>query len=223
MITHWHPLLDDAKQPTRRRILVALKVLGEATAKTLSEQLNLTPMGVRRHLNALEADGLAAYRVVRHGQGRPRYVYYLTPKALALFDQRYASLGVELLRYIAEEQGEGAVSHLFRRRAERRIAEAMPRLDAHPLERKVAILAEILDKDGYLAEWRREGEDTFLICEHHCAIQEVAQAFPQACESELLFIRSVLPEAEVERVRHIVSGHHCCSYRIRKKGGEEAQ
>lgn len=215
-IEHNHPLLHDARQPTRHRILIALKVLGEASAKTLGTHLHLTPMGVRRHLNILRDEGWVDYRVFRHGQGRPTHLYFLTPKAMSLFDQRYAALSVELLCYLAEEQGEEVVSHLFQRRAERRVKEAQEALAGLPLEQRVAQLAAILNRDGYMAEWEKDGEE-YCICEHHCAIQDVAHTFPQACETELTFIRELLPDATVERERNIVRGDHCCMYRIRPR------
>ncbi len=215
-IEHRHPLLHNARQPTRRRILIALKVLGEASAKTLGDYLHLTPMGVRRHLNILREEGWVDYRTLRHGQGRPTHLYFLTPKAMSLFDQRYAALSVELLGYLAEEQGEEVVTHLFQRRAERRLKEAQDEVSGLPLEQRVARLAVILNRDGYMAEWHRE-EEEYIICEHHCAIQEVAHAFPQACETELTFIQEILPDATVERVQNIVRGDHCCMYRIRPR------
>ena len=212
----WHPAVDDPQLSTRRRVLVALKILGEAPAQQLAERLRLTPMGVRRHLNALEEEGLVSHYSVRHGQGRPKHIYHLTAKAQAAFEQRYAALSVELLRYIQEEFGEEVIQHLFERRAQRRIADAMPYLEGLPLQERVARLATILDQEGYLAEWH-PNDHSLILCEHHCAIQDVAKAFPQACASEMTFIQSVLGDVEVEREEHIVSGASCCAYRIRPR------
>ncbi len=212
-VEHEHPVLYDVSQPTRRRILLTLKILGEATARTLSERLGLTPMGIRRHLNALREEGWVDYRVLRYGRGRPTHVYFLTPKTTQLFDQRYAALTIELLSYLKAEQGEEMISHLFEQRAERRAREALARLDTLPLPQRVVVLATILDEDGYMAEWQQV-DGGFVICEHHCAIRDVALAFPQACETELAFIRRVLPCAKVERVEHIRNGDHRCTYKI---------
>ena len=40
----------------------------------------------------------------------------------------------------------------------------------------------------------------------------------QACTSELDFIRTVLPEADVERVAHMVAGARHCAYEVRARG-----
>ncbi len=211
-----HPAIEDPHIPTRKRVLVTLKILGKGTAQELARLLHMTPMGVRRHLFALEKEGLVQHKVVPHGQGRPKHVYELTPKAQNVFDQRYAALSVELLHYIAEEFGEDAVKRLFTRRAERRAREILPLLERLPLERRIARLAEILNQDGYLAAWRRE-DGGYILCEHHCAIRDVAQAFPQACATELIFIRRVLGDVDIRRKEHIIDGAPRCTYEITPK------
>jgi DeoR family suf operon transcriptional repressor len=45
----------------------------------------------------------------------------------------------------------------------------------------------------------------------------VAQRYGQACTSEIDFIRAVLPEADVERVKHMVAGAPHCAYEIRRR------
>jgi len=45
----------------------------------------------------------------------------------------------------------------------------------------------------------------------------VAREHPHACSSEIEFIRAVLPEAEVERTTHMVTGAHSCTYEIRRR------
>ena len=62
-------------QPTRRKILLALKKSGGMTATELSELLGMTSMGVRRHLTTLERDGLVMYDSQQRGLGRPSYLY----------------------------------------------------------------------------------------------------------------------------------------------------
>ncbi|NPA91270.1 MAG: transcriptional regulator [Chloroflexi bacterium] len=211
-----HPALEDPHVPTRRRVLVALKILGQATAQDLARLLHITPMGVRRHLASLEDEGLVTYKRVRHGQGRPRHVYELTPKAHAQFDQRYAALSIELLNYVRDTFGEEAIWHLFSKRAQRRAEELLPLFQNLPLEERVARLAEVLNREGYLAEWSRE-DGAFFLCEHHCAIQEVAKQFPQACATEEIFLRRVLGDVDIQRREHIVRGDTRCAYIIRPK------
>jgi DeoR family suf operon transcriptional repressor len=90
------------------------------------------------------------------------------------------------------------------------------------LKAKVAELTRILDGDGYLATFEVLGPGLFRIVEHNCAIWAVAQRYGQACSSEIAFIRSVLPETEVERVQHMVAGAPHCAYEVRARARTES-
>lgn len=207
--------LGDQLQPTRRRILLALKQRGGMTAAELAEMLGITSMGVRRHLTTLERDHLVRYELVQRGKGRPSYVYLLTDQAENLFPKNYAGLAKELLGYLATRDGGSEVIELFDQRAARRIRQARAQLEGKPFAERVAGLAEILNNDGYLAEWQQVDADTFVLSEHNCAVHEVAAEFRAACHSELTFLKAILPDAEIAREEHMMAGDLACSYRIR--------
>ena len=59
---------------TRRQVLTTLKKSDGLTADQLSVLLGITSMAVRKHLSALERDGLIESTVVRRPVGRPRAV-----------------------------------------------------------------------------------------------------------------------------------------------------
>lgn len=197
-----------------REILQALKKRGEARADALAALLGITPSGLRQHLAVLGRDGLVRHREVRDGPGRPKHFYALTPMADALFPRGYAELTNELLDY-AEDEDSALVERLFQRRADRRLAGALTRLDGQPFDRKVAIVAQILDEDGYLADFEALPDGTYRITEHNCMVLGVARKFGHACSSEIDFLRRALPEADVQRVHHMVGGAHVCSYAVR--------
>jgi DeoR family suf operon transcriptional repressor len=48
--------------------------------------------------------------------------------------------------------------------------------------------------------------------EHHCAVREVAEQFPEICAAEQEFIEQVLG-VPVERTGHILRGCPACEYR----------
>ena len=79
---------------------------------------------------------------------------------------------------------------------------------------QVAELTRILDEDGYLASVEPMDDGSFRIVEHNCAILAVATKYGTACGTELEFIREVLPEADVDRVAHMMAGEHICRYEI---------
>jgi DeoR family suf operon transcriptional repressor len=205
-----------AMSPPRQALLRHLKAAGQAPADQLAAELGLTVGAVRQLVAPLAADGLIAHRDERSRPGRPRRWYCLTPAAEALFPKRYGQLANQLLGIIGSE----LVDQAFDQRARQRQARAEARLKGLDLAEKVAELARILDEDGYLAECEQTGPGRWRIAELNCAILDVARQYHSACGTELAFIRAVLPEAEVERVSHILSGGHACAYEIRVRDGE---
>lgn len=215
-MTNLRAPFTDELQPTRRRIILALKQNGHMTAAELADMLGITSMGVRRHLTMLERDRMVRYDLVQRGKGRPSYVYRLSPEAENLFPKNYAALTKELLGYLSADDDQQVIQ-LFDQRAQRRIRQAKARIGDGSLAVRVSGLADILSEEGYLAEWEQVDGDTFLLREHNCAVHDVAQEFRAACRSELTFLQAVLPDAEVTREHHIMSGESFCAYRIRRR------
>jgi predicted ArsR family transcriptional regulator len=152
-----------------REVVLALKKRGEARANEIAEALGITPSAVRQHLSALRADGLVAYRKIHAGPGRPKFAYFLTEPAEALFPKTYHELTNEFLEHLEEEDPELLV-RLFERRRRRRVEATRERLADKTFDEKVATLARVLDEDGYLADFERRPDGTYLIREHNCAI-----------------------------------------------------
>jgi predicted ArsR family transcriptional regulator len=206
----------------RRAVLFAVRRIGDATVDEVAEQLGITISGARQHLSSLAEHGLVEAVEIHPDQprrGRPRLTYHVTELGDLLFPKAYGALTNELLGYLAETDDD-AVDRLFQRRRDHRIANATARLDRHrSLAGKVAELTAILDEDGYLASFERLGRDHFLVIEHNCAIAAVAGRYRQACTSELEFIRSVLPDAEITRVSHMANGDRRCAYDVRRRRG----
>jgi len=212
------PEAPPAVTESRRSLLYALRRRGEATAEQLADQLGVTLSGVRQLLTALQDDGLVeSVEATKSGRGRRPLVYSLTARADSLFPKAYGELTNELLDYVADAD-ERLVDDLFARRRDNRVAAARARLEPkRSLGSKVAELTRILDEDGYLATHERISTGVWRIVEHNCAIWAVALRYGQACTSELDFIRTVLPEADVERVAHMVAGARRCAYEVRAR------
>ena len=214
-MTEVTPALDTL-QPTRRQILQHIKVRGEAGADELARELRLTVTAVRQHLTGLAADGLVEHRPAVAGPGRPRHLFRLTPRGHGLFPAAYGELTNELLGYFSEDAPE-LVDRVFERRGRRRTDAARARLEGREFPERVAELARILDEDGYLADFEAVDEDTWRITEHNCAVFAVASRYGQACSSEIAFLREAMPDADIERVSHMVAGAHACSYLVRRR------
>jgi DeoR family transcriptional regulator, suf operon transcriptional repressor len=202
---------------TRRALLVTLRKRGEATVDDLAGIVGVTPSAVRQHLTGLSAAGFVTHRAVRGAPGRPRHLYRLSAGAEGLFPKYYGELTNELLSYVQDEDPE-VLERIFERRRRRRVDQAAKRLAGKSFSKRVSELARILDEDGYLADFEAATDGSYRITEHNCAILAVAQRWGAACTTEIEFLREVLPDAQVDRVAHMMAGAHVCRYEIRPRG-----
>ncbi|HXG40953.1 MAG TPA: ArsR family transcriptional regulator [Candidatus Limnocylindrales bacterium] len=202
----------------RRQLLFELRRGGPASPDQLALALGASRTGVLQQLRALESANLVVRRTVRHGVGRPRHVYDITPDAQDLFPANYDALAVNLLEALRAVGGDALIEEVFlaRRRQQAaliraRFAERLgPNAD---LAARVRELAVIQDEQGYLCSAALGEDGTVRLVEHNCAIYHVARRYPAACRAELELFRDVLG-GEVVRERHIGSGDRCCAYRI---------
>jgi predicted ArsR family transcriptional regulator len=207
-----------AASTLRRSILLHLRQAGPTSPDGLAAALHASRTGVLQQLHALEAANLVGHSTERHGVGRPRHLYDVTPDAQDLFPADYDDLAADLLAAIAEVGGSDLVEEVFtarRRQIGRRVGSAMAaRLRAGAtLSERVRELAVIQDAAGYLAEWYVGQDGALRLRENNCAIHHVANGHPAACDAELALFRDLLG-ADVERETHITSGDRCCTYRI---------
>ena len=210
-------MTDRGVTDSRWAVIDVLKRQPEATVDDVAAALGVTVSAARQQLTTLVDLGLVARRdAAPAGRGRPRHHYVVTAQGDRLFPRAYGDLANELLGYLGREDPD-RVDSLFEDRRDHRIEAALARMEGLDFAGRVAELARILDEDGYLADFRQEGDGRFRITEHNCAILDVALHHPGACRSEIEFLRAVLPDATVERVTHIVEGAHNCSYEVRAR------
>ena len=202
---------------TRRQVLTTLKKSDGLTADQLSVLLGITSMAVRKHLSALERDGLIEATVVRRPVGRPVHVYRLSALADDFFPKHYHLVITDLLSDLLELDGEEKVDLLLARRAERTRHFLKERVSkARTFEERVEALAEGMDELGYLAAWERLDDSTYIVRQYNCAIQRVATCFPVVCQYESESFGEIL-DADVERCSHILAGDCMCGYLIRSR------
>ena len=203
----------DSLPETRRKILEHLKRADDATAEAIAFLLGITPSATRQHLSGLTADGLIQYRLQRKGPGRPTHIYTLTAAGDALFPRNYVDLTNELLSYIEDEDSD-LLARVFDKRGLARLERARVRVAGLSFADKVAMVARILDEDGYLADFTALPDGSFRVTEHNCAVLAIAQRYQHACRTEIEFLQALLPEAEVIRVAHRLKSGHICRYQI---------
>jgi predicted ArsR family transcriptional regulator len=216
------PDRDPADGRTRDRVAQLLLQHGSATTSELSAALGLSCAAIRRHLDAMLADGLvdARERPVRapRGRGRPAKVFSLTATARDALPHTYDDIATAALRWIAQHDGPAAVSAFAAAQVsalEERCRAAMREAGDDPLARAEA-LAGALTAEGYAA-----GASTIAsggqLCQHHCPVAHVAAEFPQLCEAETQVI-SRLVGTHVQRLATIANGDGVCTTHIPARG-----
>ncbi|MBB5857145.1 helix-turn-helix transcriptional regulator [Amycolatopsis umgeniensis] len=202
---------------TRHEVARLLLEQGPMTAVVVAEQLGISAAAVRRHLDALLADGEAETRDVPRrgprGRGRPAKNFLLTEAGRARFGHAYDDLASSAIRFLAEHAGEDAVKAF----AEARVASLVgPHQDAitqhtDPAARAEA-LAAALTREGYAASTRQVGVGEQL-CQHHCPVAHVAAEFPQLCEAETEAFAHLLG-THVQRLATIARGDNACTTHV---------
>ena len=201
---------------TRERVRSLLLALGPSTAATLSEQLGLSPAAVRKHLDALLADGTVTTREARsrglRGRGRPARLYALTDAGHAGGPAAYDELAAGALRFLAEAGGASAVERFAQVRGRELEDRYEARLRGVPRPDRPAALAQALSDDGYAATTSDQGVGVQL-CQHHCPVRHVAAQFPQLCDAETAALGRLL-DVHVQRLATIAHGDGVCTTHI---------
>ena len=202
----------------RRQILLRLRQDGPSSPDQLAARIGASRTGILQQLRALEEARLVRHTSERHGVGRPRHLYDVTPDAQDLFPANYEGLAGGLLDAIMAVGGTDLIEEVFAARRRQMSGWIRSELDhrvgaAAPLEARVGALAEIQDGLGYLSDARVRDDGSLVLREHNCAIFQVARGTGAACEAELSLFRDVLG-TDVVRETHIASGDRCCTYRI---------
>jgi len=219
------------ERKTRRAIAKLLKTEGPIDSAQLGKRLGLTAMAVRQHLYALQREGLVTAEERPVPIGRPAKFWQLTRKADQFFPEAYAELSVALIDSVKDAFGDEGLERVLTSRCARQKADYTKRIrSGDSLPKKLQELAKVRTEEGYMAEVRKEGDESYLLVENHCPICAAANVCQGFCSTELELFRSVLgPGVTVERAEHILSGDHRCVYRVkesfpqRRKDAKERQ
>ena len=200
--------------PTRRAILDRMKTRGPQTAAQLAEHLSITPMGVRQHLSILQRQNLVTFEDRKGSIGRPSRHWSLRAEADRLYPDRHGELLVSLLGALQRTEGPAGMDRLLQQRNAQLVDQYRQAVGAGSLAERVAALAEVRTREGYMAEWWVEGEVVFR-AENHCPICEAARACQGLCRAEWTLFEAVLGEdVRVERTEHLLDAGRRCVYRV---------
>jgi predicted ArsR family transcriptional regulator len=196
----------------RETILALLKTHGHATLGEIASHLEVSKQGALRHLEALEAAGLATVAsAAPHGRGRPENVYQLTAAAGDHFPDGHRELTGELVEFVSDEQ----LKQFFERRAARLEAEYAPRLAGLAFEARVRELAKLATEHGHMAEVVELEQGGLAIRHCNCPIQDVAARTGLPCHNEQEMYQRLLGEP-VARSTWMAEAANDCTYEVKE-------
>jgi len=202
---------------TRARVARLILEHGPITAAALGERLGLTPAAVRRHLDALLAEGMIEPRDVRprgrRGRGRPAKLFAITNAGRSAFEHAYDDLAGSALRFLAERIGAEAVTEFARLQVAGLVERLAPAMREVPVDQRVRVLAQALSADGYAASASQAKSGGEQLCQHHCPVAHVAAEFPQLCEAETEAFAQLLG-TPVQRLATIAHGDGVCTTHV---------
>jgi DeoR family transcriptional regulator, suf operon transcriptional repressor len=194
------------------QVLILLQRKGPATIKELEGALGVTATAVRQQTGNLLAEGYIQQDIERKGRGRPRHVYWLTPRGRALFPHHYDEFTNSLLGEILLTEGPQKVADLLggmgRRLAEQYAREIVSQVPAE----RARELIELLNAKGILAEMQIES-DGMVFREFNCPYYELARQYREICDMEQDMIAQVVKQS-VELIACTLDGHLGCQFRI---------
>jgi DeoR family transcriptional regulator, suf operon transcriptional repressor len=199
----------------RGAILAFLKTRGHATLGEVATHLEVSKQGALRHLEALEASGLAvvAAPAEAHRRGRPENVYRLTAAAGEHFPDGHRELTGELVDFMTQEQ----LQHFFEKRAARLEAEYAPRLAGLDFEGRVREIARLATEHGHMAEVVDLGGGELAIRHCNCPIQDVAARTGLPCLNEQQMYERLLG-GDVKRTTWMAEAADDCTYVMKENG-----
>ncbi|MGA0290003.1 MAG: helix-turn-helix transcriptional regulator [Pseudohongiellaceae bacterium] len=202
---------------TQQILLQRLKTRGPQSVKILSNQLDITTMGVRQHLNELAARGLVTTTAENHQtRGRPAHYWQLTDAGHRQFPDSHAEACVTLITRIRDQFGDEALQEIIRSNQDAELSryqKALEQTDSD-LASQLSKLAELRSEEGFMAEVRLI-PNGWLLIQNHCPIYNAAQSSHHYCHSELRLLTTLLAgRATVERTDYLLDGARRCAYKV---------
>jgi predicted ArsR family transcriptional regulator len=200
---------------THKKIIQLLKTRGSLTVRTLATELDLTTMGVRQHVQALEESGDVEFKDEKAARGRPTRYWFLTEKSSSHFPDRHDELTVQLLDSIVILFGKEGLQNIISHRETETLSNYRLALaDRYGIKEKLDMLAKLRTDEGYMASVE-EKDNIFWLIENHCPICAEASKRLNFCRSELKLFKTLLSEvATVSREENVIEGTRRCTYKV---------
>jgi DeoR family transcriptional regulator, suf operon transcriptional repressor len=200
---------------TRDEIINYLQKHGSSGVADLATATGVTPVSIRHHLSALQAEGQITSVESHSGVGRPKLLYSLTEAASERFPGKYVHLTDKLLAEIKSAMPAPVIENMFTAIATNMAAGHKHKFEGKTLEEKVELLISVLGEEGFMAAWNKVG-DAYHLTEYNCPYFAIGQRHPEVCTIDQTLISNML-DSTVEKTTCILNGDQRCVFVIYPK------
>jgi DeoR family transcriptional regulator, suf operon transcriptional repressor len=203
--------LTKKKQSTREIVLHGIKSSPQSTVEELAVVANVSPVTVRHHLNALQAEGVIETSSIRRKVGRPYYVYSLSEKGQELFPKRYVRLTNRLLDEMKDRLPDHLIDDIFGGVVNSVLEEHRGEFEGLPLDERLDYLVAILNEEGFLSSWEKTGEGTYQLVEYSCPYLSIGSTHIEVCNFDTKLMHGIL-ELPIQQDSCMLAGADCCRF-----------
>ncbi|MCB9418418.1 MAG: ArsR family transcriptional regulator [Ardenticatenaceae bacterium] len=209
------PVTNKGKQSTRDTILHALKSSNQATVEELAETAEVSPVTVRHHLNALQAEGLIEVDSVRRKVGRPYYVYSLSESGHELFPHKYVRLTNRLLDELKARLPAEQLQQIFQGVVQNILQDHKGSFESMAFEERLSYLVSMLSEEGFLVKWEKKN-GRYTLTEYGCPYYSIGQEHTEICGMDKSLMVTIL-QTPVEQHTCMLQGDECCQFTFSPK------
>jgi predicted ArsR family transcriptional regulator len=182
----------------------------DANAIELARELGINESAVRRHLDALEREGLVSSRFERSERGRPKKMFSLTADGRGMFPRKSGALLSLVIQTITRRYGEEEVSSLMSVVAKDFAEKLVTKEIRGDLENRLKQLVQLLDDYGFFVTLSKRG-DKYVIEYRNCVFEDVIpQLGKHICSIDEEVTRKVAGEVTIEWEERIAGGDKRC-------------
>lgn len=202
--------MSSKKRSTRETVLHTIKSSPNITVEALATAADVSPVTVRHHLNALQADGLIESESVRRKVGRPYYVYSLTERGQEQFPKRYVRLTSRLLDELKDRLPQAEMNSIFVSVVDAILEERRGEFEHLSFEKRMDYLVDLLADEGFLSTWE-ETETGYKLVEYSCPYMSIGGDHTEVCTLDSRLIMGVL-QLPVRQQSCMLDGDACCEF-----------
>ena len=202
---------------TREATLSLLLRQGSSSASNLAACMGISVQAMRRHLRSLENDGLVESHLISDGPGRPSNFWQLTSQGHNCFNNADGSqkFALDLLASIEANLSKENVTRILNLQAIEKAIKYRKKIGNGSLNSRLEKLIELRQQEGYLSELSLSNDGFgWYLNAFHCSIKSIAEEYPVVCDQELLLLRNIFPDCDVQRVQWRLENGHSCGFKV---------